>query len=45
MYLSELAEAMGLPMAKISVTVKKLQEKGYVRWKLQPGRWAKFEVS
>ena len=26
-YLSELAEVMGLPMAKISATVKKLQEK------------------
>ena len=32
-YLSELAEFMSLPMAKISVTVKKLQEKGYVSWK------------
>ena len=32
-YLSELAEFMGLPMAKISITVKKLQEKGYVSWK------------
>ena len=32
-YLSELAEFMGLPMANISVTVKKLQEKGYVSWK------------
>lgn len=32
-YLSELAEAMNLPMSKISVTVKKLQEKGYVNWK------------
>ena len=31
-YLSELAEFMGLPMAKISITVKKLQEKGYVSW-------------
>ncbi|MDD6444894.1 MAG: MarR family winged helix-turn-helix transcriptional regulator [Lachnospiraceae bacterium] len=31
-YLSELAEFMDFPMAELSVTVKKLQEKGYVHW-------------